>query len=129
MHMFNALIPLLCCFSLAHALVLEQRACVSFDVALVKQQTQHPNYFCTWYLSDGRTRSPLPGLGPDRLLSACKCIINAAPAGTWSKAKDAIYKSARLQSFVPGSCSAAASNFIKNEFKNDAAFCHFWQYA
>ncbi|CAD0087601.1 unnamed protein product [Aureobasidium vineae] len=127
MHLFHALTTLLCCSSLAHAFVLEQRACVSSDVALVKQQVQHPNYFCTWFLSE--TRSPLPGLGPDALLGACKCVINAAPAGTWSTATDAIYKSARSQSFVPGGCPAAASDFIKNEFENVAAFCTFWQYA
>ncbi|KAI5264758.1 hypothetical protein E4T47_08692 [Aureobasidium subglaciale] len=105
----------------------DKRACVSSDVALIKQQVTHPEYFCSWYLSDGRTRSPIPDIGPDSLLSACKCLINASPSGTWTRAKDGIYKAARLHSFTPAGCPDSAKDIIKNEYKSPAAFCTFWQ--
>ncbi|CAD0100786.1 unnamed protein product, partial [Aureobasidium mustum] len=122
----HVLLPLLSLFPSAHTFVLEQRACVPSDIGLVKQQVQHPDYFCTWYLSE--TRSPLPKIDPDALLGACKCIINAAQSGTWSRDKKAIQDAARMQSFVPAGCPSSASNFIKNEFKDSVDFCHFWQY-
>lgn len=79
-------------------------------------------------VDSGRTRSPLPEIGPDALLGACKCIINAAPSGTWSQAKAAIYDAAHMQSFVPAGCPPSASSFIENEFQDSVAFCKFWQY-
>jgi hypothetical protein len=75
-----------------------------------------------------RTHSPLPQLSPDALFSACKCIINAAPSGTWSQATNGIYKAARLQSFVPAGCPTGFSDFINNEFVDARAFCQFWHY-
>ncbi|KAG9597554.1 hypothetical protein KCV04_g20001, partial [Aureobasidium melanogenum] len=114
--------------SSAQALAHERRACVSSDIALVKQQTHHPDYFCTWYLSDPRTHSPLPQLSPDALFSACKCIVNAAPSGTWSQATNGIYKAARMESFVPAGCPTGFSDFINDEFVDARAFCQFWHY-
>ncbi|KAG9690494.1 hypothetical protein KCU95_g12247, partial [Aureobasidium melanogenum] len=96
------------------------------DETIVKQQTHHPDYFCTWYLSDVRTHSPLPQLSPGALSSACKCIVNAAPSGTWSQAMNGINKAARMQSFVPAGCPTGFSDFINNEFVDARAFCQFW---
>ncbi|KAG9584970.1 14-alpha sterol demethylase Cyp51B, partial [Aureobasidium melanogenum] len=96
--------------------------------SLLKQQTHHPDYFCTWYLSDPRTHSPLPQLSPDALFSACKCIVNAAPSGTWSQATNGIYKAARMESFVPAGCPTGFSDFINDEFVDARAFCQFWHY-
>lgn len=73
-----------------------------------------------------RTHSPLPQLSPGALSSACKCIVNAAPSGTWSQAMNGINKAARMQSFVPAGCPTGFSDFINNEFVDARAFCQFW---
>ncbi|KAI4751600.1 hypothetical protein E4T52_15972 [Aureobasidium sp. EXF-3400] len=127
MHLLQSLLSLFSWFLVAQALAFDKRACVTSDVALIQQQVTHPDYFCTWYLSKGRTRSPLPNIAPDALLSACKCLINASPPGTWTRVKDDIYKAARLYSFTPAGCPDSAKKLIKNEFQNSAAFCTFWQ--
>ncbi|CAD0095654.1 unnamed protein product, partial [Aureobasidium mustum] len=107
-----------------HAFAVDKRGCVSSDVALVKSQVTHPDYLCTWYLSE--TQSPVPGIKVNALLNACNCIIDAAPSGTSAQIKNEIAEAARSQTFTYGTCPVAAYAFINNEFKDPAAFCNFW---
>ncbi|KAG9655302.1 hypothetical protein KCU64_g6630, partial [Aureobasidium melanogenum] len=113
-------------FLTVHALAIEQRSCVSSDVIAVAQQVTRPHYFCAWYLSDGRTKSPLQNIKTNALLTACKCITSAEPAGANAKNLDAIAKAARLQSFVSATCSSASGSPISKEFKDPFSFCSFF---
>ncbi|KAG9747664.1 hypothetical protein KCU73_g7290, partial [Aureobasidium melanogenum] len=117
------------CFSLflaVQSLVIEQRSCVSPDVITIAQQVSHPHYFCAWYLSDGRTRSPIPGINTNALLDACKCVVSAEPVGTNAKTLAAIAEAARLHSFVSATCPSTPSNPISKEFENPSSFCAFF---
>ncbi|TIA78267.1 hypothetical protein D6C76_04156 [Aureobasidium pullulans] len=55
-------------------------SCIKSDVSLVKKEVSHPLEFCKFYLSDKRTRSPLPSLGVTALQNACKCIQASPPS-------------------------------------------------
>ncbi|KAG9760808.1 hypothetical protein KCU73_g2701, partial [Aureobasidium melanogenum] len=120
------LLPIFSFFLTVHSLAIEQKSCVSSDVVAVAQQVINPHYFCAWYLSDGRTRSPLQNVNTNALLKACKCITSAEPAGANAKNLDAIAKAARLQSFVSASCSSTSGSPISNEFKDSSSFCSFF---
>ncbi|KAG9512526.1 hypothetical protein KCV07_g9416, partial [Aureobasidium melanogenum] len=120
------LLPVFSFFLTVHSLAIEQRSCVSSDVVAVAQQATDPHYFCAWYLSDGRTKSPIQNIGANALLKACKCITSVEPAGANAKNLDAIAKAARLQSFVSATCSSTSGNPISKEFKDSSSFCSFF---
>ncbi|KAG9668055.1 hypothetical protein KCU99_g10009, partial [Aureobasidium melanogenum] len=120
------LLPVFSLFLTVHSLAIEQRSCVSSDVIAVAQQVTDPHYFCAWYLSDGRTRSPIQNIGANALLKACKCITSVEPAGANAKNLDAIAKAARLQSFVSATCSSTSDTPISKEFKDSPSFCSFF---
>ncbi|KAG9950046.1 hypothetical protein KCU85_g3860, partial [Aureobasidium melanogenum] len=120
------LLPVFSFFLGVHSLAIEQRSCVPSDVIAVAQQVTNPHYFCAWYLSDGRTRSPLQNVNTNALLTACKCITSVEPAGANAKNLDAIAKAARLQSFVSATCSSTSGSPVSKEFKNPSSFCSFF---
>ncbi|KAH0174370.1 hypothetical protein KCU67_g804, partial [Aureobasidium melanogenum] len=120
------LLPVFSLFLTVHSLAIEQRSCVSSDVVAVAQQVNDPHYFCAWYLSDGRTKSPIQNIGANALLKACKCITSVEPAGADAKNLAAIAKAARLQSFVSATCSSTSGNPISKEFKDSSSFCSFF---
>ncbi|KAG9669210.1 hypothetical protein KCU99_g9851, partial [Aureobasidium melanogenum] len=120
------LVLLFCFFLTAHSLAIEQRSCVSPEVLTVSKQVSNPNYFCAWYLKDGRTNSPIPGINVNALLSACQCVVSVEPLGTRAKNLAAIQKAARLQSFVSATCPSTSANPITKQFTNPTSFCHFF---
>ncbi|KAG9653707.1 hypothetical protein KCU95_g11661, partial [Aureobasidium melanogenum] len=57
--------------------LLNERAsqkCNARDVQIVKRTVIDPVYFCKWWNSDVRTRSPFLEFGHERVTAACKCI-------------------------------------------------------
>jgi hypothetical protein len=76
--------------------------------------------------SSGRDKSLLPGISSRALSAACRCIIHAAPSGTWTRNKNQIALTARLPGKTYAGCPAAAYASINNEYKNAATFCTFW---
>ncbi|KAI4716789.1 hypothetical protein E4T48_07014 [Aureobasidium sp. EXF-10727] len=113
-------------FLAVRSLVIEQKSCISPDVIAIAQQVTSPHYFCAWYLSDGRTNSPIPNIKTNALLNACKCIASAEPVGTKAKTLDAIAKAARLNSYVSTTCLSTSGNPIRKEFQNPLSFCTFF---
>ncbi|THZ40618.1 hypothetical protein D6C87_06308 [Aureobasidium pullulans] len=69
--------------------VLTERAttpkCTANDIALVRRTVNDEVYFCKWWLSDGRTRSPFYQFTPIQVTNLCKCIV--AGSKTASKPK------------------------------------------
>ncbi|KAI4716373.1 hypothetical protein E4T48_07420 [Aureobasidium sp. EXF-10727] len=108
MHYSQVLFQLCSLLLAVDAFAIDKRGCISSDVALVKSQVTHPDYLCTWYLSD--------------------CIIDAAPSGTSARIKNEIAEAARSYTFTYGTCPTAAYQFINDEYKDSAAFCNFWGY-
>ncbi|KAI4730821.1 hypothetical protein E4T49_01179 [Aureobasidium sp. EXF-10728] len=69
--------------------VLHERAvskCTPRDIAIVRRTIKDEAYFCTWWLSDTRTRSPFMEFTPLQVTDSCKCI---SPAKTTTKHKRA----------------------------------------
>ncbi|KEQ70858.1 hypothetical protein M436DRAFT_52011, partial [Aureobasidium namibiae CBS 147.97] len=85
----------------------------------------HPLYFCTWYLEDVRTRSPLLGLSPDTLTNACKRIRNCASAKDRAIAEAAIRKASVSAAAVSSQCPARSANVITKEYFFPSTFCSF----
>ncbi|CAD0110423.1 unnamed protein product [Aureobasidium uvarum] len=120
------IVSLFSLFLAVQALVIETKSCFSPDVFAIAQQVSSPHYFCTWYLSDGRTNSPIPNIDATALLSACKCIASAEPVGTKAKTLDAIAKAASLHSYVSATCQSTSGSPISREFMNPPLFCTFF---
>ncbi|GAB7354830.1 hypothetical protein MBLNU459_g5211t2 [Dothideomycetes sp. NU459] len=107
--------------SLAHGLAIDERAttttCNTANVDLVKSRITHHVYFCAWYISAPRTRSPFLQLGATDTFNACKCITQSATA-----------TSTQVGTATPTSsvCSTSDTNIVKNEYFNPTAFCSFY---
>ncbi|KAG9953285.1 hypothetical protein KCU85_g1419, partial [Aureobasidium melanogenum] len=52
--------------------------CNARDIAIVKRTANEPTYFCTWWNSDTRTRTPFMELTVSQVNNACKCISKAS---------------------------------------------------
>ncbi|CAD0090033.1 unnamed protein product, partial [Aureobasidium vineae] len=98
----------------------------TLDGALVEGQVTHPLYFCTWYLEETRTRSPVLGLNPDKLTSACERISRCATAQNRSAAKAAIKKASQSTTPVGSQCPVSSANFLTKEYIYTSAFCTFF---
>ncbi|CAD0058042.1 unnamed protein product [Aureobasidium pullulans] len=69
--------------------LLDERAalkCTSRDIAIVRRTISDETYFCKWWLSDVRTRSPFLEFTPAQVTNLCKCVI---PIKTTTKHKRA----------------------------------------
>ncbi|THY24045.1 hypothetical protein D6D01_05731 [Aureobasidium pullulans] len=91
-------------------------SCIRSDVSLVKKEVSHPLQFCKFYLSDKRSRSPLPSLSVTALQNACKCIQASPPP-----------EPTIIQGTLPSSkrCSQW-TKLLKGEYKHVAEFCNFY---
>ncbi|THY13207.1 hypothetical protein D6D01_08413 [Aureobasidium pullulans] len=69
--------------------LLDERAalkCASRDIAIVRRTISDETYFCKWWLSDIRTRSPFLEFTPAQVTNLCKCVT---PIKTTTKHKRA----------------------------------------
>ncbi|CAD0013806.1 unnamed protein product, partial [Aureobasidium pullulans] len=91
-------------------------SCIKSDVSLVKKEVSHPLEFCKFYLSDKRTRSPLPSLGVTALQNACKCI-QASPPSEPTTIHGALPLSKQCSQWT---------KLLNGEYKHVADFCNFY---
>ncbi|CAC9885996.1 unnamed protein product [Aureobasidium pullulans] len=69
--------------------LLDERAalkCTSRDIAIIRRTISDETYFCKWWLSDVRTRSPFLEFTPAQVTNLCKCVT---PVKTITKHKRA----------------------------------------
>ncbi|KAH0150878.1 hypothetical protein KCU67_g10482, partial [Aureobasidium melanogenum] len=52
--------------------------CNARDIAIVKRTANEPTYFCSWWNSDTRTRTPFMELTVSQVTNACKCISKSS---------------------------------------------------
>ncbi|KAG9519479.1 hypothetical protein KCV07_g4845, partial [Aureobasidium melanogenum] len=52
--------------------------CNARDIAIVKRTANEPVYFCSWWNSDTRTRTPFMELTVSQVTNACKCISKSS---------------------------------------------------
>ncbi|KAG9529955.1 hypothetical protein KCU93_g3037, partial [Aureobasidium melanogenum] len=52
--------------------------CNARDIAIVKRTANEPTYFCSWWNSDTRTRTPFMELTVSQVTDACKCISKSS---------------------------------------------------
>ncbi|THZ19397.1 hypothetical protein D6C89_07769 [Aureobasidium pullulans] len=91
-------------------------SCIKSDVSLLKKQVSHPLEFCKFYLSDKRTRSPLPSLGVTALQNACKCIQASPPP-----------EPTIIHGALPSSKQCSQwTKLLNGEYKHVAEFCNFY---
>ncbi|CAD0025235.1 unnamed protein product [Aureobasidium pullulans] len=91
-------------------------SCIKLDVSLVKKEVSHPLEFCKFYLSDKRSRSPLPSLGVTALQKACKCIQASPPP-----------EPTIIHGNLPSSKQCSQwTKLLKGEYKHVAEFCDFY---
>ncbi|THZ71329.1 hypothetical protein D6C85_05359 [Aureobasidium pullulans] len=91
-------------------------SCIKSDVSLVKKEVSHPLEFCKFYLSDKRTRSPLPSLGVTALQNACKCIQASPPP-----------EPTIIHRALPSSKQCSQwTKLLNGEYKHVAEFCNFY---
>ncbi|TIA56328.1 hypothetical protein D6C77_07009 [Aureobasidium pullulans] len=80
---------MVCVMSVYSSPLLDERAalkCTSRDIAIVRRTISDETYFCKWWLSDVRTRSPFLEFTPAQVTNLCKCVI---PIKTTTKYKRA----------------------------------------
>ncbi|KAL2029250.1 hypothetical protein VTO58DRAFT_108442 [Aureobasidium pullulans] len=91
-------------------------SCIKSDVSLVKKEVSHPLEFCKFYLSDKRTRSPLPSLGVTALQNACKCIQASPPP-----------EPTIIHGALPSNKQCSQwTKLLNGEYKHVAEFCNFY---
>ncbi|KEQ79796.1 hypothetical protein M438DRAFT_283020 [Aureobasidium pullulans EXF-150] len=91
-------------------------SCIKSDVSLVKKEVSHPLEFCKFYLSEYRTRSPLPSLGVTALQNACKCIQASPPP-----------EPTIIHRALPSSKQCSQwTKLLNGEYKHVAEFCNFY---
>ncbi|KAF2154886.1 hypothetical protein K461DRAFT_319385 [Myriangium duriaei CBS 260.36] len=98
-------------------------SCSAADVNYVKSVVSHYVYFCNFYISRGRARSPFDSLDVARAVSACTCI--KASSGALSKAK--LLAVPTGQGFGPNhTCFESDITVLTDEFKIPKPFCDFY---
>ncbi|THX35290.1 hypothetical protein D6D12_00209 [Aureobasidium pullulans] len=107
--------------------VLNERAttpkCTANDIALVRRTVNDEVYFCKWWLSDGRTRSPFYQFTPIQVTNLCKCIV--AGSKTPSKPKrDEI--SAPVENILKRQTLASCRAEVSRQFTMPWYFCTFY---
>ncbi|KAI4726108.1 hypothetical protein E4T49_06131 [Aureobasidium sp. EXF-10728] len=63
--------------------------CSARDIAIVRRTVSDETYFCKWWLSDTRTKSPFFEFAPTEVTNLCKCIVSAPTTKTTTKQKRA----------------------------------------
>ncbi|KAF2152865.1 hypothetical protein K461DRAFT_312399 [Myriangium duriaei CBS 260.36] len=92
-------------------------ACSEQDVSVIKSSSTHPEYFCDFYLSHKRTRTPFPALSVKQTMQACRCMGASRMKG-----------SVKLPNYPvkPSTCNSVFENSIKSNFEDASAFCEFF---
>ncbi|CAD0109424.1 unnamed protein product [Aureobasidium uvarum] len=98
----------------------ETSQCSARDIAIVRRTVLGESYFCKWWLSDARTRSPFLEFTPAQVDKLCKCIVNASSK---SKREDTfIHESILEKRQTKAACSAEVSI----QFTQPWRFCKFY---
>ncbi|KAI4718235.1 hypothetical protein E4T48_05582 [Aureobasidium sp. EXF-10727] len=63
--------------------------CSARDIAIVRRTVSDETYFCKWWLSDTRTKSPFFEFAPAEVTNLCKCIVSVPTTKTTTKQKRA----------------------------------------
>ncbi|THW12638.1 hypothetical protein D6C84_06799 [Aureobasidium pullulans] len=107
--------------------VLTERAttpkCTANDIALVRRTVNDEVYFCKWWLSDGRTRSPFYQFTPIQVTNLCKCIV--AGSKTASKPKRDVV-SAPVENIMKRQTLASCRAEVSRQFTMPWYFCTFY---
>ncbi|KAI4853252.1 hypothetical protein E4T44_00957 [Aureobasidium sp. EXF-8845] len=100
--------------------VLNERAtlqCSARNIAIIRRTNLDETYFCRWWLSDIRTRSPFLEFSQEQVTKLCKCIV-----ATPSKPKRQAVGSLLEKRATKASCSAEVSI----QFTQPWHFCNFY---
>lgn len=93
--------------------------CRNSDIQFVRAKLARPKAFCKWYLSLGRTRSPLPRFNANQMTKLCKCFLPP---------KERVR--ARITSTKPKTgrlyCDKTNLNRLKKQFREPKNFCKFY---
>ncbi|KAH0365754.1 hypothetical protein KCU65_g5854, partial [Aureobasidium melanogenum] len=92
--------------------------CNARDIAIVKRTANEPTYFCTWWNSDTRTRTPFMELTVSQVNNACKCISKP------SKSKRAATVDHPVLS--KGQSAQSCSVEMSKQFTEPWHFCNFY---
>ncbi|THX93865.1 hypothetical protein D6D03_09899 [Aureobasidium pullulans] len=107
--------------------VLTKRAttpkCTANDIALVRRTVNDEVYFCKWWLSDGRTRSPFYQFTPIQVTNLCKCIVAGSKTPTKPK-RDEI--SAPVENILRRQTLASCRAEVSRQFTMPWYFCTFY---
>ncbi|CAD0101075.1 unnamed protein product, partial [Aureobasidium mustum] len=95
--------------------------CAARDIAIVRRTVNDENYFCRWWLSDIRTRSPFLEFTHPQVTDLCKCISSSSTASKPKREEgsvEAILEKRQSQA----SCEAEMSK----QFTEPWHFCTFY---
>ncbi|KAG9600519.1 hypothetical protein KCU86_g5543, partial [Aureobasidium melanogenum] len=96
------------------------QSCNARDVQIVKRTAIDPVYFCKWWISDIRTRSPFLEFGHERVTAACKCI---APTKTKTKRTE---DTEEQQGLAKRQTTESCRREVATQFTEPWHFCNFY---
>ncbi|KAI5251243.1 hypothetical protein E4T42_04475 [Aureobasidium subglaciale] len=108
----SSIFLLLTCIShVSSSPLLDERAtspqCSITNIAIVRRTVLDESYFCRWWLSDARTKSPFMEFTPDQVTALCKCITTVSSK---PKRDDDTFDEQRLEKRqTQASCNAEVS--------------------
>ncbi|THX46642.1 hypothetical protein D6D06_09994 [Aureobasidium pullulans] len=91
--------------------------CSARNIAIVRRTVLDEAYFCKWWLSDIRTRSPFLEFTPEQVTKLCKCV-----AATPSKPK----REATVPLLEKRQTKASCSAEVSIRFTQPWRFCNFY---
>ncbi|KAF2149120.1 hypothetical protein K461DRAFT_324533 [Myriangium duriaei CBS 260.36] len=92
------------------------------QIAQLKSDILHPVYFCEWYLSSTRSRTPIPSIQPSQLAQTCQCLLKKQPVALSSKS---IAGMDQVPAFDEVKCNRQHAATVRDEFRLAYAFCKF----
>ncbi|GAM87978.1 hypothetical protein ANO11243_060070 [Dothideomycetidae sp. 11243] len=111
--------PLLAVFATGSDLACPKYAA---EVTQIREEVQHTVFFCKYYLSSTRSRSPIPGIDAAKLVDTCVCVLREAHATIPSKHHG---KPGAQPSLSAVACDPAAAKTIRAEYQDPTYFCKF----
>ncbi|KAI5197883.1 hypothetical protein E4T39_07082 [Aureobasidium subglaciale] len=97
--------------------------CTARDIEIVRRTVSDELYFCKWYLSDGRTRSPFLEFTPTEVINLCNCIIvDTKTVPKQKRAEATTVKNLLEKRQTQASCRAEVSR----QFTEPSSFCTFY---
>lgn len=97
----------------------QSNACRNSDIQFVRTKLAQPKAFCKWYLSLGRTRSPLPRFNAKQMTKLCKCFLPPRER-VRARITSTKPKTGRLY------CDKTDLNRLKKQFREPKNFCKFY---